>query len=134
MIQALGFLLMRAATNMDGPDPASFSGEGCILSQFLRFASVGRIIKYGGERQVKNAEQIATTPISGDPRRGVAAATRCESSRLVTPSHLCILRTVQASHICHNVAIDLEYSYLALGLCLSNTMESNLAASTRHPS
>lgn len=89
MIQALGFLLMRAATNRDGPillGKVAYRANSCVLLQWEG------LLKYGGERLVKNAEQIVTTPLlCGDSRRGVAAATRCESSRLVTPSHLCIL-------------------------------------------
>lgn len=68
------------------------SGEGCISSQFLRFASVGRITQvWRGATGEKRRTNYHYTLLCGDSRRGVAAATRCESSRLVTPSHLCIL-------------------------------------------
>lgn len=61
MIQALGFLLMRTATNRDGPillGKVAYRANSCVLLQWEG------LLKYGGERLVKNAEQIATTPFS----------------------------------------------------------------------
>lgn len=108
------------------------SGEGCISSQFLRFASVGRITQvWRGATGEKRRTNCHYTLLCGDSRRGVAAATRCESSRLVTPSHLCIL-CISKPYM-PQCSYRLRVFLFGSRFVFVNTMESYLAASTRHP-